>query len=342
MGDWYHTCALFTDVGKIKCWGANTDGQLGRGDYGGSFALESSDMGSGLPYVDFGLNPEVVSFSTARSHTCVVFAHGKVKCFGKNDVGQLGMGDKVNRIDVNWLKMDDSTGFVDVGTNLLVTSVYTTEYSTFVMLDNGQVKSWGLNRYSDLGYGSYVHIGERNSQMGDYLPAVDFGPDRYAVRLFPVGQAAMCALLNTAELKCWGQNQHNVVGMADIAISVSLPTGKTVVSVSGRTHTIVMFDDRTMTGWGRERCLGFGSVGDGAMGNYLHEMGDNMKFINIGTGRKPVQVKVVDLATIVLLDNGDVIAFGENHYGILGNGISDPTHPHYVIGDVETEVGDNL
>jgi E3 ubiquitin-protein ligase HERC3 len=155
-----------------------------------------------------------------------------------------------------------------------------------------------------------------------------------------VDEAAMCALLNTAELKCWGRNEWSVLGIG--TGSVSLPTGKTVVSVSGTHHTIVMFDDHTMTGWGRNDRLGIGGWFDGVTGDDVHEMGDNMKIINIGTGRKPVQVKVVDLATVVLLDNGDVIAFGENHYGILGNGISHFSSPHYLIGDVETEMGDNL
>eukprot|EP00961_Rhodomonas_salina_P007732 104874-Rhodomonas_salina.1 len=48
----YHACARFED-GTLKCWGFNSDGQLGLGDteHRGD---EAGEMGNALPFVDLG------------------------------------------------------------------------------------------------------------------------------------------------------------------------------------------------------------------------------------------------------------------------------------------------
>ncbi|KAJ1464465.1 regulator of chromosome condensation 1/beta-lactamase-inhibitor protein II, partial [Baffinella frigidus] len=295
-----HTCALFTDVGKIKCWGWNPLGALGISP-DDLYFWDITDMGSNLAYVDFGLNPKVVSVQAGYVHTCVLFVNGKLKCFGGNSKGELGMGDTVNRFDSAYLKQDDSNGFVDVGFGRSVMSVYVNDRSTYVILDNKQVKSWGENDYQQLGH------------HGTHISAINFGPHRYAVRLFPVYESTMCALLNTAELMCWGRNELKKLGMGHEETSVpmdyrlvpiSLPTGRTVVSVTGGNYIMVLLDDHTMTGWGLGVGIGAWHVVAHYVGDQLSEMGNSLTIVNIGTGRKPVQVKVVQWTTLVLLDNG--------------------------------------
>ncbi len=82
-----HTCAL-TRKGAAKCWGGNGAGALGNGN----------DQASNLPVQVRGIQQDALSISAGNvggvgaSHSCAVVASGQVKCWGKNDRGQLGDG----------------------------------------------------------------------------------------------------------------------------------------------------------------------------------------------------------------------------------------------------------
>ncbi|KAJ1467071.1 regulator of chromosome condensation 1/beta-lactamase-inhibitor protein II, partial [Baffinella frigidus] len=302
-----HTCALFTDVGRIKCWGSNSYGQIG--DTGGAnvnVGAVAGEMGTNLPFVDFGENPKVVAMQTGSMHTCVLFANGNLKCFGYNGNGQLGLGDSTHRNTGDYLAdTNSSTGFADVGTGRTVVSMHLGEHHTCVVLDNSQVKCFGHNSRGSLGLGDSMNRGDGAGEMGDFLPAVDFGTNRYAVRVFNSGGRTMCALLNTAELKCWGDNYEYVLGMGiskdvfiggnpgemgDNLVAITLPTGETVVNLWVVTHVVVIFDDHTMTAWGRTGGgYQLGNMIDAPVGDDLSDMGNNLTIIDLGTGRKPVQ-----------------------------------------------------
>jgi hypothetical protein len=80
----------------------------------------------------------------------------------------------------------------------------------------------------------------------------------------------------------------------------------------------------------------------GMVGASLSQMGDNLHIIDLGVGRKPVHVSLSSGATIVLFDNGDVVGFGENYNGALGNGASVDDEDNYYVGRTAGEMGDNI
>lgn len=90
-----HTCALASN-GRVKCWGCG--GTLGLGDRN-SRGVKAGEMGDNLPYVDLGPAAIAVSIATGYAHTCALLEDGSVKCWGRNDFGQLGLGDTNARGD---------------------------------------------------------------------------------------------------------------------------------------------------------------------------------------------------------------------------------------------------
>ncbi|MFY9264237.1 MAG: hypothetical protein WAO61_02230 [Solirubrobacterales bacterium] len=80
-----HTCALLTN-GTVRCWGANTFGQLGNGTV----------TGSTRPVSVVGLPAAVNAITAGAYHTCALLADTTLRCWGRNDKGQLGNGTRDN------------------------------------------------------------------------------------------------------------------------------------------------------------------------------------------------------------------------------------------------------
>src|SRR5947208_4628233 len=77
----FHTCVRFPD-GTIQCWGRNNAGQLGDP---GTTAFQSP-----TPVRVAGLTATAVT--AGGFHTCALPGDGTVRCWGQNDLGQLGNG----------------------------------------------------------------------------------------------------------------------------------------------------------------------------------------------------------------------------------------------------------
>ena len=118
------SCALLYD-GSVKCWGQNDYGQLGLGDIDNR-GDNISEMGDDLPAVNLGTDGlsnkyTATAIQSGFNHTCAILNNGYVKCWGGNEVGQLGLGDMENRGDgANEMGLNLPT--VDLGTNGLGTA----------------------------------------------------------------------------------------------------------------------------------------------------------------------------------------------------------------------------
>jgi E3 ubiquitin-protein ligase HERC3 len=92
-----HTCARLDD-GSAKCWGINSNGQLGLGDTQRR-GDGPGEMGATLPAVSLGPGRTALQLRGAKAHTCARLDDGTVKCWGNNALGELGLGDTQNRAD---------------------------------------------------------------------------------------------------------------------------------------------------------------------------------------------------------------------------------------------------
>ena len=95
-------CAVFDD-GMLKCWGFGSSGELGLGA-----TLSTTDAPSSVPSVNLG-GVAARQVGTGFDHTCAILADGKLKCWGNNSNGELGLGDTNNRGDVGDKLGDDTT-----------------------------------------------------------------------------------------------------------------------------------------------------------------------------------------------------------------------------------------
>ena len=345
-----HACGLL-DNGSVKCWGVSSNGRLG------NFATQNTgdnagEMGDALAVSNLGTGRTATSISSGlpetSPHTCAVLDDGTVKCWGGNAFGQLGIGNTTT-MGGTAQKMGDNLSAVDLGTGRTAVDVSVGDRYSCALLDNGDVKCWGRNTHGQLGIGNTMNMGDDADEMGDNLSAVDLGTGRTAVGI-ATGYAHACAILDNGLVKCWGINGHGRLGigsttnmgsaageMGDNLSYTSLGTGLTPVHIdAGNGHTCALFDN------GSVKCWGFNQYGNLGLGSTSHqgddssEMGDNLSFVDLGTGRTAVDLSATTQSVCAVLDNGDVQCWGRNQHGQLG------IESTLQIGDEPNEMGDNL
>jgi alpha-tubulin suppressor-like RCC1 family protein len=251
-----HTCALL-DTGKVRCWGYNSEGQLG---YANTNSVGTTNKPSQVGDVDVG--GKVIQLAAGSLHTCALLDSGKVRCWGKNDVGQLGYGHS------NTIGDDEtpaSAGDIDLGGNAV--QLATQRDHTCALLETGKVRCWGLNLFGQLGYGHPNTIGddETPASVGD----VEVGN---MVKQLAVGSLHTCALLDTGKVRCWGTNQDGQLGYGnEEIIGDSEPPssagdvdvgGKLLQIATGKDHTCALLDTHKIRCWGgnKEGQLGYGNT----------------------------------------------------------------------------------
>lgn len=208
-----HSCAVMNN-NQIKCWGSNSDGQLGNND--------NQNWGRGgiydwymyqLPDVDLGTGYSVKQVSAKESFTCAILNQLKdgnnVVCWGSNNNGQLGQGDTLTRGDsladnkrtdlIPAVKLNRPAIRISAGTNHVC-----------AILDNNCLKCWGYGWYGRLGYGDYQSKGVLPGEI-EALSCVNLGDGLHAVSV-EAGDQYTCAVLNDSNIKCWGSNFNGQLG----------------------------------------------------------------------------------------------------------------------------------
>ncbi len=167
-----YTCALL-DNNAVKCWGFNSNGELGLGDTNRR-GNNAGEMGDSLPAVNLGTGRSALAIAAGAGHTCAVLDNNAVKCWGRNSYGQLGLGDTNHRGDTAG-EMGDSLPAVNLGTGRSALAIAMSEDHACAVLDNNAVKCWGYNSTGELGLGDTNSRGDNAGEMGDSLPAVSLG-----------------------------------------------------------------------------------------------------------------------------------------------------------------------
>jgi alpha-tubulin suppressor-like RCC1 family protein len=242
----FSACALLEDR-TVKCWGSNSDGQLGNG----------TSTSSAIPTLVSSIS-NVTSLSLRTSHACAVLSEGTVKCWGYGYSGQLGNNTTTSKsvlpVSVSnlnsvvgvttpydntcalqnggsvscWGQNDDYQNGHDRnrGLNLVpelnnnvanVQTIASGSSHVCVLINDGSVKCWGSNFFGQLG-NSVKSISTPNGTTGSfYIPEVVAGLS--GVVALNAGSYATCALLSGGSVKCWGANSNGILGNGEITDS---------------------------------------------------------------------------------------------------------------------------
>jgi alpha-tubulin suppressor-like RCC1 family protein len=190
-----HACALLEN-GSVKCWGAGGAGQLGGGTFEDEVRPKPVQLGSGTT---------VKALAAGGDQTCVLLDGGQVRCWGANASGQLGTGDGAGRAS-------PPEAALALGKGRAAAALAVGGAFICALLHDRHVVCWGDNRVHQLGawLGGPAY-GDQPGEIGDALPGVALGDGRTATAVAS-GRRHACAVLDSGDVRCWGENVHGQLG----------------------------------------------------------------------------------------------------------------------------------
>ena len=120
----------------------------------------------------FGTGLGVTSADAGDSHMCAILTNNALKCWGKNDFGQLGYGNGLSIGDDD-NEMGDNLNSISLGTGITPISVQAGDSFTCSIMNNERVKCWGSGEDGRTGLGKTGATGDEGSEMGNNLDYVE-------------------------------------------------------------------------------------------------------------------------------------------------------------------------
>jgi alpha-tubulin suppressor-like RCC1 family protein len=231
-----HTCASIAD-GTIKCWGYNSDGEMGNNTFGGSSQIPVNVTLSNGTIADMSR-----SVAAGGRHNCATSAAGAVTCWGYNAQGGLGDNSTLQRN-------------TPVATSMPGVTVRTLELGymhSCAVISDGTLQCWGENSHGALGNGSTTR-----SLIPINVPAFTGAG---VVTAVSAGDGFTCARRVNGALWCWGTNGSGELG-APANLSTNSPAavlanvgGRALqygtITAAGGDHTCALFGDGGAECWG--------------------------------------------------------------------------------------------
>lgn len=335
-----HSCAMSTK-GQVKCWGYNYLGELGIAAQT-RHGLDPGSMGPNLPIVDFGTNLYAKDICAGSQSTCVATTDGRIKCWGRNDKGQLGQESRISDIGRQSNEMGNNLPFTDLGLDFKVKSVHCGFMTHCALSETGKLKCWGEGSNGKLGrdIAPKTTIGREKGEMRDQLPVV---PLPVPVKFVSVGFEHICAA-STSDVYCWGRNDQGQAGVGSTVLNIILPpdpskamkvkiedVATVIEDLSiGVDHTCVLYHLANRTAEQKIKCWGSnadGALGIGSiaanMGRTPDTMGSKLPDTQLALGEIS-QLETHPGFSCALAQNGKVKCWGRNGSGQLGIGDAKP------------------
>ncbi len=277
------------------------------------------------------LGNTAAAISAGGKQTCAIVNDGTAKCWGNNEYGQLGNGDRL-------LPSSTPVDVTGLGSGV---SWISTGNTHICAVQNGTGKCWGDNTHGKLGDGTNT---ESRSAPVDVVDSDD--NILTGVIAISAGTLHTCAVVGGGA-KCWGNNQSGQLGNGtvttygsdgridednnspapvDVVDSDGNPlTGVTAIA-AGLNHTCAMI--RVNVNDGSVKCWGAnlsGALGNGGFPvipdsdpptNLVHST--PMDVMGLGNGVTAISIGSSHTCAI---QGGKARCWGDNTDGKLGNGM---------------------
>lgn len=288
-----------------------------------AFRLKSSWLARRLSRASFALllglcavgsahavsDPVTTQVVAGSTFSCVLTTAGAVKCFGANNLGQLGDGTTTASL----------TPVTVSGLGSGVIAISAGQNYACALTDAGGVKCWGDNSFGKLGDGT-------TTQSSTPVDVVGLTSGVSAIR---AAQTHTCALTDAGALKCWGYNQYGQLGDGTTTDS-SAPVD--VAGLGGAINAIAVggFHTCAVTSAGATKCWGrnqFGQLGDSTTT-------DSTAPVDVTGLASGVQnISAGNSHSCALTSTGALKCWGSNANGQLGDGTTtDSGSPVDVVG----------
>jgi len=264
------SCAIAE--GKIYCWGANGNGQVGIGSTSNVNTPTLVSTGSGSSDLPASYTATALSTSGSRAAQMCAVANGKAYCWGQNGNGSIGNNVTVSSTSNN---ITTPTKVYDGGllSGKTVTSLsldgYISPasggYAHVCAIASGALYCWGDNGYGQLGNGSTA-----SSSAPVAVTATGSGVlAGKSVQEIKVGLRHSCARAANG-VYCWGLNGNGQLGdgntgSSNVPVTVKQEVGKLSdsnvagIGAGANRGCAVINDGRTFC-WGVNDT---GQIGDG-------------------------------------------------------------------------------
>lgn len=286
-----HNACTVMNNGNLWCWGANSDGRLDGGN-------DHKRQPIHIPL------PEPVAQVSGHEHFCALLTDGTVACWGKNNAGQVGDGTNVTPRPVPAVVplLED------------VVSVGTGDLHTCALNSQGEVYCWGDNLHGQLGVAPAQAQFSHSPKLIEGLPPVE---------KLVVGWANACGILADKTVRCWGRNNMGELGNGVLS-PTELPMDPGLTNVvdlaMGNAHTCAVLADGTVDCWGgNDR----GQLGFESTPPLLWEVVPR-EVQGVGDAK---EVYAGHSHTCALTQAGELICWGSNLAGEIGDGSVEPTAP---------------
>jgi len=198
-----HGC-VSTELGSVLCWGIQSNGRLGNNSASRSPLVQSSfPQDAARVCADSSCNQrltDIVSVSSGNEFSCALNSLGDVFCWGRNHLGQLGLGNTTQ-----------SAFAQKIPTLLFDKVVAGATHVCGIERSTSKVRCWGDGAKGGLGNTTTTtltspttYVAKSTSSTDHLLGVVDLA----------LGDKASCAVVGTQrELWCWGSGTNGRTGL---------------------------------------------------------------------------------------------------------------------------------